>query len=287
MVDGKTKVCGLIGNPVEHSISPQIHNTLAKMLGINMIYVPFRVEESLVEEALKGAWALSINGLNVTVPHKSAVIPFLKDVDPLAAKIGAVNTLVRMEDGFKGYNTDMTGLLRAMKSDGINLEGEEVIIIGAGGVARAVAYLCAENGGKRVYMLNRSLEKAQAVAGEVNGNAGREIVVPLALTEYDKIPEKRYLTIQATSVGLYPDTEKAPVEDAAFYSRVKTGYDLIYTPAKTGFMRLCNEAGASAYNGLKMLIYQGVEAFEKWNQTEITEEMALEIYGIQKKNMEK
>ena len=166
-IDGKTRVCGLIGNPVEHTLSPDIHNTLARFCGVNLAYVPFYVEKGLAGDAVRGAWALNILGLNVTVPYKSEVIPFCSKIDPLAEKIGAVNTLVRTDGGFLGYNTDMTGLYRAMQEDGVRLEGEEVILLGAGGVGRAVAFLCAMKGAKRVYLLNRSEQKAAAVAGEV------------------------------------------------------------------------------------------------------------------------
>ena len=139
MVDGKTAVCGLIGNPVEHTLSPVIHNTLARMTGENLIYVPFRVEKERVEDALKGAFALNVLGLNVTVPHKSEVLPYLDGVDEEAAMIGAVNTLVRTEKGYRGYNTDLPGLYRALLSEGIQVEGEEILLLGAGGASRAAA----------------------------------------------------------------------------------------------------------------------------------------------------
>ena len=152
--DGKTRICGLIGNPVEHTLSPVIHNSLAKDFSHNLVYVPFKVEADRVEDALKGAYALNIWGCNVTVPHKSAVIPFLKDIDPMAARIGAVNTLVRTEGGFKGYNTDLPGLYRAMVSDGVRIKGEQILVLGAGGVARAAAMLMADKGAKRIVIIN-------------------------------------------------------------------------------------------------------------------------------------
>ena len=168
MINGKTRTCGLIGNPVEHTMSPAIHNTLAEKCGHNLVYVPFFVEERQVADAVKGAYALNILGLNVTVPYKSEVIKSLVEVDELAAKIGAVNTLVRTQGGYKGYNTDMSGLQRAMESEGIRIEGEEIILLGAGGASRAVAYLCASKKASKVYMLNRTFDKAKKVAEEVN-----------------------------------------------------------------------------------------------------------------------
>ena len=116
MIDGKTRICGLFGNPVEHTLSPVIHNTLAKRCGINMVYVPFLVDGDQVKQAVEGARALQLLGVNVTVPHKSAVIPYLAEIDREASLIGAVNTLVPAENGFKGYNTDLSGLYRALVS---------------------------------------------------------------------------------------------------------------------------------------------------------------------------
>ena len=138
-INGKTMVCGLIGNPVEHTLSPMIHNTLAKRLGHNLVYVPFPVETGKVADAVVGADALQLLGLNVTVPYKSEVIASLKEIDTLAKDIGAVNTLVRTDGGYKGYNTDMEGLYRAMLSEDVGIEGERIILLGAGGVGRAVA----------------------------------------------------------------------------------------------------------------------------------------------------
>lgn len=277
-IDGHTRLCGLIGNPVEHTLSPAIHNTLAQKLSHNLIYVPFHVEKGRLSDAVKGAYGLNILGLNVTVPYKSDVIGCIQDIDDLAGKIGAVNTLVRVENGYKGYNTDILGLYRAMCSEGIRLEGENVVLLGAGGAARAAAFLCAQKGARQVYLLNRSKEKAQTLADEVNQVFSRGCIKPMAVTDYDKLPKQKMLAIQGTSVGLYPDVDRAVIEDKEFYKNIHTAYDLIYKPAETKFMRLVQENGGRAYNGLKMLLYQGIVAYELWNHVEITEETAGEIY---------
>ncbi len=287
MIDGKTRLCGLIGNPVEHTMSPVIHNTLAEKCGHNLVYVPFLVECGRIAEAVKGAYVLNVLGMNVTVPYKSDVIGSLVEVDELASHIGAVNTLVRTEDGYKGYNTDMTGLYRAMTSEGIRIEDEEIVLLGAGGAARAVAYLCGAQKAAKVYLLNRTLEKADKVAEEVNNAFGREVIVPMLLTDYPKLPERKFLAIQGTSVGLAPHEEDVVIEDAAFYQKIHTGFDLIYKPFTTRFMRLVREAGGEAYNGLKMLLYQGIIAYELWNRVEITEEEAGLVYEKLKGNIGK
>lgn len=285
MINGKTRVCGLIGSPVEHTLSPMIHNTLAKKLGHDLVYVPFAVETGQVDAAVKGAYALNLLGLNVTVPYKGEVMDSLCEVDELAARIGAVNTLVRTKAGYKGYNTDMTGLSRAMASDGIDPAGEEIILLGAGGAARAVAHLCGMMQAERVYMLNRTLEKAQTVADEVNRVSGREVIVPMLLSDHQKLPDRKFLVIQGTSVGLSPNDREAVLTDPDFYKKVHTGYDLIYKPFDTRFMQLVREAGGLAYNGLKMLLYQGIIAYELWNETKIDEGTAKEIYQALKDTM--
>ncbi len=280
-INGKTRTCGIIGNPVEHTMSPVIHNTLSQIMGINMAYVPFHVKDGQLEAAVKGAYGLNILGMNVTVPYKSDVVAQLAEIDPLAEKIGAVNTLVRTEGGYKGYNTDMTGLLRAMKSDGINIEGEEVIILGAGGVGRAVAFLCAANGADKVYLLNRSVEKADSVAAEVNKALATEHVEPMALSDYQKLlrgAENRYVVIQCTSVGLSPNVNDVVIADGDFYHYIRFGYDLIYSPRETQFMKYVTDNGGMAFNGLKMLLYQALDAFELWNGCKVSDENAQQIY---------
>lgn len=283
-INGKTRLLGLIGNPVEHTLSPLIHNTLAGKLDHNVVYVPFLVQDEIME-AVKGAYALNILGMNVTVPHKGNVIPYLREIDPLAEAIGAVNTLVRTEGGYRGYNTDMTGLLRAMQSEGIVIKDQDIILLGAGGAARAVAYLCVNEGAKKVYLLNRSLEKAKLVAEEVNSHFGTDTIEAMALTDYDKLPNQQFLAIQGTSVGLSPNDEDVVIADEAFYQKIHTGFDLIYKPFETKFMRLVKAQGGKAYNGLKMLLYQGIIAYELWNDVKVSEETAMEIYQRMKEEL--
>lgn len=277
-IDGKTRVCGLIGYPVEHTLSPVIHNTLAERMGHDLVYVPFPVVPGRVQDAVKGADALQILGLNVTVPHKSEVIGCLQEIDLLAKNIGAVNTLVKVPGGYKGYNTDMEGLYRAMESEGVRIEDQQIILLGAGGAARAVAHLCALKGADKVYMLNRTLDKAELVAREVNLAAGRDVISPMELQEYGRIPDGEYLAIQGTSVGLAPHDDDVVISDRAFYEKVRTGFDLIYNPWETRFMRLVREGGGRAYNGLKMLLYQGIIAYELWNDVHVPEEDAQIVY---------
>lgn len=264
-MDGMTRVCGVIGCPVEHSLSPLLQNIYVKWTRQNLVYVPFRVEKEDLPAAIQGAYALNLKGLNVTVPHKQAVMGTLVEIDRTAKEIGAVNTLVRTEKGYKGYNTDVPGLTRAIREEKIVMQGRNCILIGAGGAAKAAAYMLIQEGAEKIYLLNRSLGRAEELAAWVNALAGSEVVIPYALTEYEKIPGDGYFAIQCTNVGMHPNTEEAPISDMAFYEKISEAFDCIYTPAETRFMKLVKQAGGRAVNGLNMLLYQGVISYELWN----------------------
>lgn len=266
MISGKGKVCGVIANPVEHSMSPLMQNFYAEQTGVDFAYVPFKVLEEDVETAVKGAYALNVTGLNVTVPHKQRVMPYLLEIDEDARVIGAVNTLVRIEGGYKGYNTDAKGLLRAMQEENIDIKNQDCILIGAGGAAKAAAYVLVKEGANVVYILNRNQERARMLAEEINGQFGKVVLHDMALSDYKQLPKSSYLVIQSTSVGMFPEVDQAPIEDPAFYQMIHTGVDIIYTPMETRFMKHVRAAGGRTMNGLTMLLYQGIEAFEKWNQ---------------------
>ncbi|MDD3252018.1 MAG: shikimate dehydrogenase [Lachnospiraceae bacterium] len=262
---GTTKVYGVIGCPVEHSLSPMMHNLYSERTQVDMTYVPFRVEEGCVGDAVRGAYALNIGGLNVTVPHKQAVMEYLAEIDEDARAIGAVNTLVRTESGYRGYNTDAEGLWRAMQGAGMQIREQVCILIGAGGAAKAAAYVLAREGARKVYVLNRSVEKAQQLAEEINRHMQQELLTALPLHAWDQIGETGCLAVQTTSVGMFPNMDAAPIEDAAFYQKLSHAFDVVYTPMETQFMKRARAAGAVVCNGLDMLLYQGIVAYELWN----------------------
>lgn len=278
-IDGKTRTLGLIGNPVEHSLSPFIHNYIAEKMDINTVYTTFKVEKDDVVTAVKGAYALNILGMNVTVPHKSNVIEGLCDIEPLAKAIGAVNTLVRTENGYKGYNTDITGLKRELDDEGISLKNEHVVILGAGGASRAIAFLSANEQAEDILILNRTFEKAQNIADNVNSYFGKKIAQAAVINDYAKVmTHEKYIAIQTSSVGLYPNNDQAVIEDDEFYSRLKCAVDIIYNPLETKFMKLAKDKNIPAYNGLKMLMYQGISAYELWNDISVSKELGRELY---------
>lgn len=280
-INGNTLVLGIIGNPVRHTMSPAIHNFISEKINNNMVYVPFEVTGD-VKTAVKGAYELGIKGMNVTVPYKSDVIEVLSDIDEMAERIGAVNTLVRTENGFKGYNTDMLGLEREMEDEDVILEDADVLLIGAGGAARAAAFLAAKHNAKSLTIINRTVEKADAIAKDVEkyiSDTSKETVVKTyPLEEYSKLSEEKYVAIQCTKIGL-KEEDGAAIEDKEFYKKITAGVDLIYRE-NTLFQKMVREAGGRAYTGLKMLVYQGILAYELWNNIKIDDETVKGVMGV-------
>ena len=280
-IKGTTKLCGLLGNPIEHSLSPVIHNNLGFYTNTDMAYSCFKVENDDIKAAIDGAYALGIQGLNVTVPHKQAVMKYLCGVDPLAKAIGAVNTLVRKDNGYYGFNTDILGFLRELDDNNFKLENRDVVILGAGGVARAIAFACADKGAAKIYILNRSIDKAEEIASDINAYFGfkpseRIISVELSASEY--LNTEDFLLVQTTSVGMYPKASETLLEETVLYEKAAFGFDVIYNPYDTVFMKKLRRAGKRSVNGLPMLLYQGVEAFKMWfENTHVTESMERDI----------
>ncbi len=272
-VNGSTKILGVMGDPIEHTGSPAIHNLLADKLGDNMIYVPFHVKGRRLEEAVAGAYALGIEGLNVTVPHKVEVMQYVTELDDAALEIGAVNTLARIRGGYKGYNTDFSGFMRELDSVDIQVNGRNVIVLGAGGAAKAVMYALKRFSAGHVYILNRSIEKAEDIFGKEPNTS------IMGFGDWNKIPEGKYICVQCTSVGLSPDDEACVIDDEGFYDLIDSAVDLIYKPKETAFMRKVISHGGRAYNGLRMLVYQAVSSYEFFTKKEVPEEIIEELYN--------
>lgn len=282
MIDGKTRVCGLLGNPVEHSFSPAIHNFLAEQMGLPMVYTTFCVEPERIVQAVQGGFALNILGFNVTVPYKQAVTPALVGLDAAARGIGAVNTLVRQEDGFAGYNTDWLGLQKLLARSGIALKGKRVVLLGAGGAANAAAYLCGYEQAAEVYILNRTVHRAEELAGKMQTQFAATGYRAMALSDWTKIPGRDRVALQTTSVGLYPHTDEALIEEDAFYQKLSAAVDVVYNPEVTGFMRLAQKHGVQAVNGLDMLLFQAIAAFELWNGCEVPQALVQKTEAVLK-----
>ena len=281
MVDGKTQVLGVIGDPIEHTFSPAMHNAGLNELGLNYIYLPFHVKEDMLGECIQGAKAMGIKGLNVTIPHKSNVIKHLDDIDSVASMIGAVNTIQfiydednessNQDNGInvrtKGFNTDGYGCVRAIEEK-TSIKDKKVSITGAGGAARAVAFQIANSGIDELSILNRNLSKAQSLANDLKTNL-KSIDIDISINAYDLEELKRELSdsdifIDTTPIGMYPNVDDKPVASADMLHEDLLVNDIVYTPMKTSLIREAELANAEVVYGYKMLLYQGIRSFEIW-----------------------
>ncbi len=265
VVTGKTQLCGIIGDPVEHSMSPAMHNAAFARMGLDFWYVPFRVKPEDLPQAVAGMKALNIRGLNVTIPHKVAIIPLLDELDPLAEKIGAVNTVVNDNGVLQGFNTDAIGFLEALIQKGVEPKGKKVVVLGAGGAARAVSFVLAERGAHLI-ILNRRLELdwAEALAGQLAQTFGQGVEA-LELTEENlgRALEAAYILVNATSVGMSPNIDETPVTSDLLRPSLVV-FDVVYNPVKTKLLGQAEQIGAQTISGLEMLVWQGALAFELW-----------------------
>ena len=261
----KTKVCGIIGDPIEHTMSPAMHNAAFKNKEVDYVYLPFRVKKEELGRAIEGMRALNLRGLNVTIPHKVAVIPLIDELDNLAEKIGAVNTIVNDDGVLKGYNTDAAGFLQALREKGIEPGGKSVVILGAGGAAKAISFILAERG-SHIVILNRleELDWAKELAGRISRAFAQEVAaLELNRKNLAKALGKADILVNATSVGMSPNVNETPVTSDRLRPNLVV-YDIVYNPIKTRLRREAEAAGAETVSGLDMLVWQGVLAFEKW-----------------------
>ena len=265
VITGKTRLCGIIGDPVEHTMSPAMHNAAFARMGLDFWYVPFRVKPEDLAQAVAGMKALNIRGLNVTIPHKVAIIPFLDELDLLAKKIGAVNTVVNDNGVLQGFNTDAIGFLDALMQKGVEPKGKRVVLLGAGGAGRAVSFVLAERGAHLV-ILNRRLELdwAEDLARQLSQTFGREVKA-LESTERNlaQALDGAYILVNATSVGMSPNIDETLVAPDLLKPSLVV-FDAVYNPVKTKLLRQAEQIGAQTISGLEMLVWQGALAFELW-----------------------
>jgi shikimate dehydrogenase len=260
---GATRVAGVIGDPVRHSLSPALHNAAFSALGLDWAYLAFPVAAGQARDALVGAAALGIDGLSVTMPHKSAVAEALDRCSPTATILGAVNTVVRRDDELIGESTDGQGFLDGLRSEpGFDPSGRRCLVIGAGGAARAVVLALAQAGAAEVVVVNRTPERARAAAA-LAGAVGRTGQAA-EIRDMD-------LVVHATPVGMTTgaapigdSTDRAPVVEPGRLGPGQVVVDLVYHPATTALMEAARQQGATAVNGVGMLVHQAALAFELW-----------------------
>lgn len=262
---GHTQLVGVIGWPIEHSLSPAMHNAAFATLGLDWCYVPFGVPPERLSEAVRGLQALGVRGANATVPHKEALLPLVDELTPEAEAIGAVNTLLFRPGGILGHNTDAAGFLRALHEAGFDPTGCTALVLGSGGAARSVVYALARVGA-RIILLNRTVERAEALAAALRGRVPQADLStgPLALEVIAQHMGNVDLVVNATTLGMHPHVEASPWPAQLPFPHKAFCYDLVYTPRETAFIRQARHAGAHAASGLGMLVHQGAEAFALW-----------------------
>mgnify|MGYP000340399587 CR=1 FL=1 len=301
-INGRTQLAGVIGWPVEHSLSPAMHNAALDALGLNWRYVAMPVRPGEVIAAVRGLAALGFRGCNVTVPHKPAVIPALNSISPEAETLGAVNTLIFTRDDtdtvrIAGHNTDVAGFIGDLRANGFEPEGRRVVVVGAGGAARGVVYGLLKAGAARVTVLNRTVERALALIEDLmqrrkdaktQGAGGQEsriknqesanhgFFTALPLTDETLVEFARAadLLVNTTTVGMWPKVEGCVWPEGTPVPAASTVYDLVYNPLETRLLRLARQSGACAIDGLGMLARQGALALDLWT------EQALDVEAV-------
>ena len=253
-IDGETKIFGILGRPVAHSLSPVMHNAAFQHLGINAVYVAFPVTHLF--QAVAGLRGLGIGGVSVTIPFKEEIIPLIDELDPQAARIGAMNTVVNRDGCLTGYNTDWLGAVTAFTAK-ISLKGRHVLILGAGGASRAIAYGIIQAGG-RVSLTDIDADRAAALVHDLGAAA-------IPLEALDRCPAT--ILVNATPVGMTPDVDGIPL-NPNLLSHFEVVMDIVYQPLQTRLLREAEAHGCATIDGLQMLIHQGAAQFELWTGQE-------------------
>lgn len=272
-ITGHTKIIGVIGSPISHSRSPQMHNAAISKAGLDYVYVPFHVEADAIENAINGFRALNVVGINVTIPHKQSVMPFLTSISREAELIGAVNTLTFSDGEIHGENTDAPGFIKAMEDAGASPPmGKDVVVIGAGGSARAIVVALALTGAKKVTIANRTEVKAIALAeelsdkittnNETDGYITQLVGMGLTDARLAYAVSECALIVNTTSATM--DNTHPLLIDQNWIQSSTTVYDIVYTPPMTTLLIAASNRGCTIVGGIGMLVHQGAIAFERW-----------------------
>ena len=282
-LSARTNIFCLIGHPVEHSMSPTMWNPALQELGLDYAYVAFDVRPEKLKEAIDGMRALGIKGMNVTIRHKENVIQYLDEIDPIAKKMGAINTIKNEEGVLKARNTDAGGAKKSLIDAGCEISGSNILFLGSGGVARSVAYILSEHANKIV--LTDIVENAAlAVAKEIKQNMGANIE---GKTSSETILKQEIqdadILINATPIGMHPKTDASPISKELLHENLFV-FDVIYNPLQTKLMQDATEIGCKTLGGLDMLVNQGVLAFEWWTgkspNATLMKEKIIDFLGI-------
>ncbi|MCS7203923.1 MAG: shikimate dehydrogenase [Thermodesulfovibrio sp.] len=257
MITAKTKITGIFGDPVEHSLSPIIHNEAFRHLNLDYCYLAFNVKREKLREAVEAIRALQIVGVNITLPHKESVINYLDEISDEANYIGAVNTILNDKGYLRGFNTDAFGFIQSLKEEGVNLQQKDILVLGAGGAAKAIVYGVLKEGGN-VYIYNRTISKAEEIKKRFSTLGTIEVLKNLDKSFVKKI----YLVVNATSLGL-KENDPMPI-NPTFLNKDIIYCDIVYPNTK--LMKETKRIGCKVIGGLGMLIWQAANAFEIWTK---------------------
>jgi shikimate dehydrogenase len=265
-VKATTQIYGIFGHPVKHSLSPNMHNSAFQTLGLDSVYVAFDIEPENIGDATSAIRTMGIKGINITIPHKQTIIPYLDEVSPDAKLTGAVNTVKNDGGKLTGYNTDVRGFLRAIREDlDFSPEGKTLFLVGAGGAARAVMSACCMKGISVIYLTDILQDKAIILAQDFKENFQNIEIEPLSIEDKDILAEKlggSDILVNASPAGM--DGEGKPDIPIPSLNKNAVVYDLVYKPPDTNLLIEVRELGYKASGGLSMLLYQGAESFEIW-----------------------
>lgn len=261
-----TKIYAVIGDPIAQSLSPQLHNGLFKETGVDALYLPIAVKSEDLQKLVDGFRLMNFGGFNITKPHKMEIIKVLDQLDPLAKKIGAVNTVVYRNGKMVGYNTDGFGFIKSLETKIAKIPKDEltILILGCGGAVKSVAMALADWGIKKVIIANRTAEKAAALANLINENwPGKAQAIGMATEALKKAVDEATVVVNGTSLGMADSPLQSPLPKELLKKELLV-YDMIYSPPVTQLLKDGKEVGAQTQNGLDMLLYQGLLAFELW-----------------------
>jgi len=268
--DVDTKLIAILGNPVQHSLSPMIHNTAFQNQGLNFIYIAIDLPSENLSIAMQGLSSLGFSGVNVTIPHKESVLPFMNHLSEAAQAIGAVNTIVCNHGQLYGDNTDIIGFLSPIRD--LTLHGTSMTILGAGGAARAAAYgLLREFNPQPLTLVARRVNQAQKIADDFAGLSNQ-----VEVSDFESASpaiQKSRLIVNSTSVGMYPQVHETPWQKSTDFSSDQVVYDLVYRPNQTQLLRQAERQGATIITGLEMLIQQAAAAYRQWTHQEMPVEV--------------
>lgn len=268
-ITGKTRLTGLFGDPVTHSVSPAIHNTAFKLLNIDMAYVPFHVIPTELENAVNGLRGLNIAGVNVTIPHKQTVLPFLDIITKEAALIGAVNTIVNDQGKLTGYTTDATGFIASTARAGFTITGKHITILGGGGTARSlVAGMVLQTPPASIILLGRTVSRVTKIASDIAACSNVPIIAAeLTRPMLETTLKQTDMLVNCTSVGMSPKIGVSPVPAELLHANLVV-LDIVYNPLETQLLADARHAGCTTIDGLGMLLFQGIASFKIWTGQE-------------------